>query len=127
MDLNNQYNPSPTEFYSIGYFSSGTIPLFFIPRVSSGTDKLPVPAETSFTFYAVPVDYIVINPTTDILVNEDFSVVVSKTDNFGNHDFEILTLNGPVRVESIPEPMSLLLYVLASSFCLFIEKIISKK
>ncbi|MCP5463080.1 MAG: hypothetical protein H7A34_07960 [bacterium] len=78
MDLNNQYNQSETEFYSIHYFSSGTIPLFLYPIVTSTPEKLPVPAETVFTFNAIPVDYIVINPTTDILVNEDFSVVVSK-------------------------------------------------
>lgn len=103
MSYENQYNQMETDYYDIGYMSSGSIPIVQLPFIASSQQKLPTPVNTLFAFYTLP-EY------EGNLMIDDFYVNLHYTDNFNVRKGEYLLLNGPIGAMSIPEPLSIALF-----------------
>ena len=114
MDLNNEYNISNTDYYSIGYYASNS--MFLWPDIALDTSNLSTPVMTDYFFYSTPLD-----EGEPIL--GDFWIRMSYSDNLGNQYNEDVQLSGPVDFVAVPEPVSIALF----SFGIFILKFFIKQ
>jgi len=118
MDIDNEYNVLNTQYYSIGHNSTVSLPMVEYPVIRTND---PIPVGTTFVFYLLPDTYYLPD------YNDTYEPVIDYIPiriNIGS-DSEMLGLLGPnYFVASVPEPISMGLFVFGA---IFLKSFIKKK